>query len=325
MPPACAGDLQELVDRLLQAIALVADVGDVAAATFACGARQGLELRGLGEVRRRVDERAADPERALAHRLAHEILHARELRAARIAIGLSELVDAHRGGADERGDVWRNAAALQRLQVTTERGPVDVVGVVALLLAHLVLHRLVERPARFTLAEDLQGHALLDVAHPPSVDDQRLGGPGQHVYEAGSDGLAGGIDLRGRARRGEIAERHDPVGADADVGPSPRTPTAVVDHAVPDQDVVAFTRVAQRLRRRTTGQHCENQRSTKTRAPEHSPRSRFLAAAHSAQSRISRIRHTRLAMPQRLRNARAVCATCGGAAQRRPTAADRRP
>ena len=122
---------------------------------------------------------------------------------------LSELMDAHRGGADERGDVWRNAAALQRLQVTTERGPVDVVGVVALLLAQLVLHRLVERPARLTLAEDLQRHALLDVAHPASVDDQRLGGPGQHVDEAGSDGLAGGVDLRGRARRGEIAERHD--------------------------------------------------------------------------------------------------------------------
>ena len=69
-------------------------------------------------------------------------------------------------------------------EILGQRGPGDVVLDVALLLDHPPLHRVVERPHRAALAEDLRGHALPDLALRAAVDEQRLGRPRQHVDEA---------------------------------------------------------------------------------------------------------------------------------------------
>ncbi len=71
------------------------------------------QLVGLGEIARRVDQRAADAHRAFVHRLADQRPHPGELRRIGIDVALAELVDADRRRADEARDVGRDAAALE--------------------------------------------------------------------------------------------------------------------------------------------------------------------------------------------------------------------
>ena len=177
----------------------------------------GLRIEG-----RRVDQRGADAERAFAHRLADQVLHARELIRRRLAVGVAQLVDAHGGCADEAGDVGADAACDEPVEVLAERRPVDVVlDVALLLLAPLSSWRRsgAHRPA---LAEDLQRDALADVALRPAVRDQRVGRPGQHVDEAGSDGHPFRVHRPSGPRCGEVAHGGDLVPAHAHVGaPAP--------------------------------------------------------------------------------------------------------
>src|SRR3546814_1733817 len=57
--------------------------------------------------------------RSLGHRLAHQVLHARQLRRRRVDVALAKLVDAHRGRADEGSHVRRDAAGFQRSEEHT--------------------------------------------------------------------------------------------------------------------------------------------------------------------------------------------------------------
>ena len=120
-----------------------------------------------------------------------------------------------------------------------ERRPRDVVAQVALLLRQRAAScSCVERAHRRAFAEDLGRHALADVALRAAVDEQRLGGPGQHVDEAGRDGQAASRRPRSRPRAPrEVADRGDAVAADADVGPTRRAARAVVDGAAADDHV----------------------------------------------------------------------------------------
>ena len=122
-----ARDADQLVQRFEEAIAFAAHVRDVAAAEFAGRLGELDQLVGLRVGRGRVDQRSADTERALAHRLPHEFLHALQLVRRRRTIVEADLVLAHRGRADERGDVHRHALLGQELEVVAERGPGDVV------------------------------------------------------------------------------------------------------------------------------------------------------------------------------------------------------
>ena len=70
------------------------------------------------------------------------------------------------------------------------------------------------------------------------VLDQRLGGPGQHVDEAGRDGEAGGVDLEFRTRVAEVPDRRDDGIVDGDVGYKGFTAAAVVDGAPPENHVI---------------------------------------------------------------------------------------
>ena len=133
-----ARDADQLVERLEEAIALAAHVRDVAAAELAGGLAERDELVRLRVRRRRVDQRAADAERALAHGLAHHVLHLLQLFGRRRDIVIADHVLAHRGGADERSDVRRNALLDQEVEILAERLPRDVVADVALRLDHLL-------------------------------------------------------------------------------------------------------------------------------------------------------------------------------------------
>ncbi len=146
-------------------------------------------------------------------------------------------MDAHRGGADEGGHVGRYAPVFQVLQVFAQRGPGNVEADVALVFQHLGLHGVVQRAHGTAFAHHLEGHALADVALRPAVLDQRLGGPAQHVDEAGRDGQAPGVDgLSGAAV--QIADCDDAVAPDRHVGPEGRAAVAVVNRPVHHHEVV---------------------------------------------------------------------------------------
>src|SRR3546814_7225283 len=70
-------DVDGFVERLKEAVGLVAHVRDVAAAGLGRRLRECDDLRRFGERGRRVDQRRADAERTLRHRDTHKILHTR--------------------------------------------------------------------------------------------------------------------------------------------------------------------------------------------------------------------------------------------------------
>ena len=72
-----AADGDGFLERLRKPVGLAAHVRDVAAAGFGGGPGQRDQFLAVGKKRRRIDQRSTDPERALRHRLADEILHPR--------------------------------------------------------------------------------------------------------------------------------------------------------------------------------------------------------------------------------------------------------
>ena len=125
------GDANELIDRLDEPRCLRS-----ACARCTCrGAGRDLASATSSSVSayvaRRVDERRADAERAVLHRRSDESAHPLEL-AAWAAVLEPELVDADRRRADERRDVRRDPALLERVELLGQGRPVDVVLDVAL-------------------------------------------------------------------------------------------------------------------------------------------------------------------------------------------------
>jgi hypothetical protein len=105
-------------------------------------------------------------------------------------------------------------------------------------------HLLVERAERNPLAEDLQSHALTDIALSPAVGEEN-GLFAHHVDEARGDREPAGINLPRRPdRRPRCAAAigrtngGDRVATDGDVPDIRLVTRAVVDRAATDQDVV---------------------------------------------------------------------------------------
>ena len=244
------GDLDQFVDRSLEPVTFVAHVRDVPAARFRGGLRQRDQLGRLGEKSRRIDQRTADTQRAFAHRLSHEVLHAGQFGRRRITVVFAEHVHAHAGRANEGRDVKRNASAHERIEILAERGPVDLVLDVALVLEDVCLHRVVERAAGLTLAHDLERDPLLEVAHAAAVSDQRRVGPRQHVDETRRDGLAARVDLGRRPGAGEVTDRGDTIATNANIRSPTRRAGAIEERAVADDEVVSVGRLRRRRCRR---------------------------------------------------------------------------
>ena len=66
----------------------------------------------------------------------------------------------NRGCANEGGDVARDAAPFQILQILGERVPLNIVFDVALLFEHVLPHAIVHWTHRFAFAHDLGGDPL---------------------------------------------------------------------------------------------------------------------------------------------------------------------
>ncbi len=251
-----ARDCQQLLDGLEKPIPLGTHVRDVASAVLTGGLVERDQLVCPGVERRRIDQRRADAESSLAHGRANEFLHALELRLRRGPVLVTDLVYAKRRGADVRGDVRTHAPRLEEFQVLSERGPGHGEFVVLCQpepLAHGCLaagcpdprlhrgflHRVVQGAVRVALAEDLERDPLTDVALRPSVRDEAVGRPAEHVDEAGSHGQSGHIDFRGAFGVAEITDRGNPVAVDGDVADEGIAAAAVIDRAAAENEVVA--------------------------------------------------------------------------------------
>src|SRR6185436_16001182 len=97
-------------------------------------------------------------------------------------------------GADEGGDIRRDPALDESVEVLAERRPRDVELDVALALGLVDSHLLGDRSHR-ALAEHFEGDALPDVALRAAVSDERRLRVAQHVDEARSDGEVRRIDI----------------------------------------------------------------------------------------------------------------------------------
>ena len=97
--------------------------------------------------------------------------------------------------------------------------------------------RAIDRSVGVAFAEDLERHALLELAHAASVVDQRVDGPAQGIDEARRHSHAAGVD----AALGRVVlqrtEGDDPAVAHGDVAAHGRTSATVIDHAVADQEI----------------------------------------------------------------------------------------
>ena len=71
----------------------------------------------------------------------------------------------------------------------------DVEGLEQRLRGEVLLHRVGERAHRRALTQDLERDALPEVALSPSVLEQGLIRPAEHVHEAGRDGQVTRIEL----------------------------------------------------------------------------------------------------------------------------------
>ena len=153
-------------------------------------------------------------------------------------------MDAHRRRADEARNVGRYAALLEPREILAEAGPRDIVFHVAQAGRLELLHFFVERTHGPALAHHLQRHALLEVAEPAPVDDQRFGRPAVRVDESRRHGEAGGVDF-GPPTRGAANGNHL-VAVDGNIAHRGRAARAVVDRAAPNHEVVKRGRSASR-------------------------------------------------------------------------------
>ena len=154
----------------------------------------------------------------------HHALHGRELFGRRVHVFRPEQIHAGSCRADVRGDVHRNALALEQLQVFAERRPFDGILEVALLRDEVLLHLGRQRPHGLALAHHLERHALAQLALAATVDQERFVRPGQHVDEAGRDGLPGRVDLAARLARRLRPDIGDAIALDRDVAAYPAWP-----------------------------------------------------------------------------------------------------
>ena len=175
-----------------------------------------------------VELRGGEPDRALAHRRAHELLHLRDLGGCRRAFGgrVAHRIAPHRGVADVAADVQRELALE----------PAPVVGEAAADKAEALAHRLARHPldARQHAREPVDVRGLRGVEREPAVAREHgrhavlHRGRGDripvelhvvvrvHVDEAGRHGEPVGVDDAQRITR-DAADRRDPAALHRDV------------------------------------------------------------------------------------------------------------
>src|SRR6188472_1773638 len=198
------------------------------------GERRHLARRG-GPLLRVLEPRRVTPG-SLIERLAQQHLHLRKLAVVRGPVGETERREAQLAVRDETQDVDGGPGGVEPLEVLAGRAPGQ----------REVVRVAVDRPSRrvrvadreaaeAAVADDLGRHPLMDRAHRPRVDEQRVVGVAVEVDEARADREAGRIDLLG-VDRPDVADRRHAAVLQEQVGGTPRRTGAVVDCAAPDRD-----------------------------------------------------------------------------------------
>ena len=233
-----AGNRDQLVRRLQQARSFAADVRDVHAAVFGGDFRQRDQLFCFRVKGRRVDQRGTDAERSFLHGPAHQHLHPLQFFGCRRTVGVTDFVNPHGGGADERGDIAGNTVLNEEIEIFAERRPSDFEFDVALLFSHLFFHRVAERAHRFAFTHDLERDALADIALGTAILDERFVRPTEHVDETGRNRETPGVDFSFAARVRQFADGRDGIPADRHSAGERRRAAAVVNRPVADDEVV---------------------------------------------------------------------------------------
>src|SRR5262249_8998587 len=144
---------------------------------------------------------------------------------------------ADRLGADERGDSDRRTRLVEALPVAVERAPVDAEVELRLHVPPLLEGARIDRSDGFTLPVEDGGDSLADLALRSPLDEDSVLGLAEQVDEAGGDDAAGDVDAAPCRCGGEVADGHDPLSADTDVGAHPRRAGAVDDLSVLEDEI----------------------------------------------------------------------------------------
>jgi uncharacterized protein YjbJ (UPF0337 family) len=224
-----------LADRVEQPVALVADVGGVAAALARGAAGEGDQFVGGEEGGGRIDEAGTESHRAVAHRRLHERRHAAHLVRGGAAGEVAHHRAPHRAGGDVGTEVDRRARALEVVEVAREGAP-GLVGGRGRAGGAV-------GPGGGDLAGDLARDPLAHLGGGAGLAQDRGFGVAEHVDEARGDHAVLGVDhaagAAGGAHRADVA---DAVAAHRDLAAVPRVAGAVHHARVGDEQVVARAR-----------------------------------------------------------------------------------
>ena len=224
-------DGERLGDRRFELVAFVAHVRGVQRrARAARGARARDELVEVGVAPGLVDQSARHAERAFLDGAAHEPalrLELVALEAARVRPGDAQ---PRRAEPDQRGDVERDAFALDQREERVEGRPLHVEPVVAR-VAHFLRARasVQRRDRRAAVAADLGRDPLPDLSFAQWVYEPELVGMRVNVDEPGRQRESFAGDALVCITVGEIPDRDDPAVRDGDVGRVRNAAQAVVD------------------------------------------------------------------------------------------------
>ena len=234
-----AADLEGFLHRLLDAVVLVAHVGDVEAAG---GARHLGHRRHLVGARRlvgAVDEPGAEAQGPGLHPLGEAVPHGVDLAGRRRAVHVVHGVQAERRMADEEPGIGGRWGRVEGCDVAGEAGIAEV-GRPAEQVERR-RHRAPRperREAHPAVAGDHRGDALAGLGRHVAVDQQQVVVVGVGVDEARRDDAPGGVDGPRGLRAGEVADGSDAIARNGDIGPRPRRARAVDHRPARKEDVV---------------------------------------------------------------------------------------
>ena len=234
-----SADLEGLVHRLQDVVALVAHVGGVDAAPLAERCGDFHDLVGRGVARHRIEQSAGHADGALFEALVEQLAHLPDLGGSSHAVEVvTHRIDAQRAVADQEGAVdgglrrvdlvgeCRKARREIFLLLDDQRHPVADIG------------SDIGRGRHAAIAADHRRDALAGLHRHARIVDQGGVVVRVHVDEARRHHLARSVDLIVAAQCARRLDRGNAIALQGDVGGEQLPARAVGDLAVADDDVV---------------------------------------------------------------------------------------
>ena len=233
------GNLEHLVERGVDLVALAALVGRVYSAVAAGHAGKGDELLGRSVAVRNVNEGARDAQGPILHGGGSEALHRGKLGSRRSAIlaGHHGVPQASRG--HEGGEVYCWRRGLEAREEVREGGPIRGDAEARHFGLQLATPLFTLGRRREALARDHQRDALADLRCCAAVGEERPIAGAHEVDEAGRHHAPVGLEPALRRGGAKPANGGDPTVTDADVGGEAGRSCAVDDNAPRDEQIEA--------------------------------------------------------------------------------------